>query len=76
MEVKTDDATSMETSCGLAYYEMYSNLADSIDGKANLFCPVEEALKAEVIVEAALSLLANDIRSGAGHSNDQFHCLR
>ena len=53
MEVKTDDATSMETSCGLAYYEMYSNLADSIDGKANLFCPVEEALKAEVIVEAA-----------------------
>ena len=53
-------------SCGLAYYEMYSNLADSIDGKANLFCPVEEALKAEVIVEAAFKSARQngDIRSG------------
>lgn len=53
MEVALDAATVEATQCGSAYYEMYSNLADAVEGTAPPFCPPEEALRSEAVVEAA-----------------------
>lgn len=53
MEAAIDAAITEPTKCGVAYYEMYSNLANVLDGRAELYCPPAEALRSEAVVEAA-----------------------
>ncbi len=52
MEIAIDAAEVRATQCGTAFYEMYTNLADVLDGTAASFCPPAEALRSEAVVEA------------------------
>lgn len=51
-EIAIDDARVEQTFCGHAYYDMYTNLAEAVDGSTPLFCPLDEALRSEAVIEA------------------------
>lgn len=53
MEIAIDNARVTPSQCGVAYYEMYSNLADSIDGEVEPLCSAADALASEAVLEAA-----------------------
>lgn len=53
MEVAIDQADVEPTACGTAFYDMYSNLADALDGTVRPVCPPDEALRSEAVIEAA-----------------------
>lgn len=53
MEIAIDDAKVVPSQCGVAYYEMYSNLAKAIDGEVEPLCSAADALASEAVLEAA-----------------------
>lgn len=55
-EISSDKPRYLPSTVGSALYEMYSNLAEAIDGGANLFSSGKSAIKNAMIVEEILSL--------------------
>ena len=53
-EVDSDTGENIESTVGRAFYEMYSNVADSLRGRAEPYSPGESSLRTARIVEAVL----------------------
>ena len=51
-EVDSDAAEVLPTAPGRAFYDLYSNLAETVAGKAALWSPGTSALRSEAVVEA------------------------
>ncbi|MGD9869313.1 MAG: Gfo/Idh/MocA family protein [Hyphomicrobiales bacterium] len=58
-EVALDEARVEATSCGRAYFDMYTNLADAVNGTGQLHSPLDEALRSEAVIEAILDSARN-----------------
>lgn len=52
METTIDEPASLTSHSGTAYYALYDNLADALDGKAELCSPIQNAIRDEMIVDA------------------------
>lgn len=58
-EVDGDVADVFETSPGRAFYDLYTNLAESISGKAELWSSGESALRSEAVLDALWQSMEN-----------------
>lgn len=50
-EVVVDEPTTLEATVGKAYYALYDNLAESLDGKATVYSPADSALETTAWVD-------------------------
>lgn len=61
-EIASDQPQALDTTVGQAFYNVYSNLADAVNGEASLWSPGESALQTARVIEAVMdSARRNDV---------------